>query len=575
MKNYFWNLLLILILVVAVYFRVTGFNWDGGFHLHPDERFLTMVLLDLDFPKNFYDYLNPVNSPLSPYNRGHEFYVYGTLPLNFVFYLSHLLKMIDYSNIHFVGRGLVLILDLGVVFLLYLISQKIFNKRTAVLTSFFYAICVFPIQISHFYTVDSFLNFFLVLSFYLMTCFKKDGFYLRNILLSIGFALALSCKVTAIYFLPIILLFFYFFSNKNIKKTFFNVLNFGLVSILFFRLLQPHVFASVSWFNWSLNQKFLTALSSLGQYNKSLYYPPGIQWLSKIPLLFPLQNILFWGLGLFFGLFFLFSLFFNIKFCWKNRKNKKTIWLVLIVSWIFFLFLIQGSRKVTTMRYFLPIYPFICLSVAWLFDTFFFKQKSIVQILLIGGLSIYPLAFLSIYKTPHTRIQATDWINNSVERDKILSYEYWDDPVPLDNFGMNYETKALAMADPDSREKWIKISRDLQMIDYQVLSSNRLWASILAVPGLYPQSSNYYKKIFKNELGFSKIKEFNSYPGFKLQNLKSCYYFGFTNMPNDNSFFKVENNCQYPGIYLRDDLAEEAFSVYDHPKVLIFKKSSY
>jgi hypothetical protein len=37
------DVLLILILLAGVYFRFTGVNWDDGTHLHPDERFLTMV----------------------------------------------------------------------------------------------------------------------------------------------------------------------------------------------------------------------------------------------------------------------------------------------------------------------------------------------------------------------------------------------------------------------------------------------------------------------------------------------------------------------------------------------------
>ena len=38
-----WDLLLVVILLFGGYFRTIGINWDSNQHLHPDERFLTMV----------------------------------------------------------------------------------------------------------------------------------------------------------------------------------------------------------------------------------------------------------------------------------------------------------------------------------------------------------------------------------------------------------------------------------------------------------------------------------------------------------------------------------------------------
>lgn len=37
------NVLLLLILAAAMSLRLVGVNWDADQHLHPDERFLTMV----------------------------------------------------------------------------------------------------------------------------------------------------------------------------------------------------------------------------------------------------------------------------------------------------------------------------------------------------------------------------------------------------------------------------------------------------------------------------------------------------------------------------------------------------
>ena len=61
---------LLVILLVAAYFRFTGLNWDDGHHLHPDERFLTMVENALELPGSVGAYFDTAQSPLNPHNKG-------------------------------------------------------------------------------------------------------------------------------------------------------------------------------------------------------------------------------------------------------------------------------------------------------------------------------------------------------------------------------------------------------------------------------------------------------------------------------------------------------------------------
>src|SRR5215213_5777702 len=70
------------LLAVGGWLRWSGANWDQGGHLHPDERYITMVADAVHWPGLLEGYFDVDGSPLSPYNtevgRG---YVYGTLPL--------------------------------------------------------------------------------------------------------------------------------------------------------------------------------------------------------------------------------------------------------------------------------------------------------------------------------------------------------------------------------------------------------------------------------------------------------------------------------------------------------------
>lgn len=541
-KNIF---LLLLVLSIAIFFRTIGFNWDQYQHLHPDERFLTMVLTAIKIPDSFSQYLNPQISTLNPYNNNLSFFVYGTFPLNLVKVAGEFLNKTTYDQIHFIGRGLTVLADVLIVLLIYLISQKIFNQKIALLSSFFYSICVLPIQLSHFYTVDPFLNLFIVLSFYFLILIKnKNKVFQKLLLLSLSFGIALACKISAIYFLPIIGIFFLFYFYKNPKLLFFYTLFFILLTSIFFRLNQPQAFSSGNFLNWNFNPQFISNLLELQNYNKISSYPPGIQWLKSIPLISPLKNIIFWGAGLPLGIVFTFSIFYSIYFIFK-KAFIKNFYLFIIIFWILLLFFYQGIQHVTTMRYFLPIYPFLCISSAFfIYQIYSLKiklfQSNFIKLLFFIILLIYPICFISIYFKDHTRVAASKWIYQNIPTDSTLAIEYWDDSLPLfleKKSIYDYQYQSLAVANPDSQEKISIIKDQLKKSDYIILSSNRFYISIPQNSDIYPLTANYYKALFNGSLGFKQIAEFSS-PVFN------------------------------------DTYAEEAFTVYDHPKVLIFQKTS-
>ena len=104
----------------------------------------------------------------------------------------------------------------------------------------------------------------------------------------------------------------------------------------------------------------------------------------------------------------------------------------------------------------------------------------------------------------------------------------------------------MPVFDPDSQQKWETLNVLFKQGDYIILSSNRGWGSIPTVPSRYPQMAKFYQDLINNKTQYKKVKEFTSYP--------SLSYLGIP-------------------LTINDDYSEEAFTVYDHPKVMIFKKS--
>src|SRR5207247_176236 len=155
------------------------------------------------------------------------------------------------------------------------------------------------------------------------------------------------------------------------------------------------------------------------------------------------------------------------------------------------------------------------------------------------------LAFTSIYRRPMTRVEASRWIYQNIPAGAGIATEHWDDGLPLDLADVapvRYRSIQLQLYDDDTESKRRELVDQLVSADYIAISSNRLYRAIPRTPWRYPWTRRYYELLFSGALGFRLERSFTSYP--RLGPLE-----------------------------IPDDGAEEAFTVYDHPHVLLFKKT--
>ncbi len=611
------------VFLLASFFRFYGLNWDQNQHLHPDERFLTMVAGGISWPDSIIEYLDTASSPLNPHNRNFGFFVYGSFPVFFTKYVAENLGKGDYINLTLVGRRLSALFDLGTVVLVYLIANQIYQSRLLnlsqiqnqksklnpetkplkhipLLAMFLYSCLVLPIQLSHFFAVDTYLTFFITGSFLLLVKIIswENKFLKTNLLISAAalgffFGLALSSKISALLFLPFILFGFFIFliKQKDIYKFLFVCLIFLAASFLTFRFAQPYAFASSKIISFKLNPKLLDNWKQLKSFDDPKgFFPPAVQWIKTKPYLFPLKNMVLWGLGLPIGSISILSIVYYVLSITKLIIRKKSylllntyyIILSLSVLWIILVFGYQGGQFVKALRYFFPFYPFLAIISAWFLSNIFQMIKKaankkiylLTAILLLVSVLIYPISFISIYTRLHTRIAASEWIYNHIPAGAKLSAEHWDDGLPLSLPKEGYQMEKYKMVEfplywPEEKEKWEKMNQALSQVDYIVISSNRLYGSIMTVPEKYPLTYRFYQLLFNNSLGFKKVAEFTSRPHLPLPFLKICLTPPFAHY---GAVAKTDSKCDLDGLSFVDDYADETFTVYDHPKVIIFQK---
>lgn len=615
----------IVILSIAITFRFTGLNWDQGHYLHPDERFLTMVITSMKWPSSLYEYLDTNISTLNPHNIGYNFFVYGTWPLLLIKVFAQLTNKQVYGNIHEIGRFLSASIDTLTVILVFFTTKRIANRiahrskffpiLSGLFAMFLYSILVLPIQLAHFATVDPYVIVNMTALLYMLTFTPS---WKTGILAGCFLSLAIAAKISSVPIIITLILYIVIHTtlwNKNNKsiQLLIYILLLSLFFFSLFRILQPYLFTANSIYE--INPKVLNNIKELQSFNNpDAWFPPGVQWINTTSIIFPFSQLVFWGVGIPITILSGISFLLAIQHI-KKHINKlftksysvtslplKThslqelyppIILLIPLSTLVTFFSYQSIQYVMPLRYFWPILPslsMLCgIAITYLVIT---KPKkivlSLIGLLLISAL-LWPIAYLSIYTHPHTRVQASTWIYNTIPNNSVLSSEHWDDGLPLNiedvGLNSNYQTEELELFSPEDSQKWENIILKLNKIEYLIISSNRVYGSITSAPNKFPKTAVFYYLLFSNQLGFEPIAQFVSRPTLPFPFISGCVSIPFfsygkidtliqNHASSDNVSFneQIDNQCS-KGIVFIDDYAEESFTVYDHPKVTVFKKT--
>ncbi len=552
-----------MILLAAFIFRFYGIDWDQGYHLHPDERAITLYTLPLHLPQTVEEFFTPT-SPLNPH-----FFAYGSFPLYLLKAVSFFTALLNpttgtYNGIHLLGRFLSILFDMATLYVVYLIGKTLNGKWLGILAGGAYAASVLPIQLAHFYAVDTILTFFTTFTLYQLLQFYASPTAKRAVIIGVLFGVSLATKVSATVLIfsigtAIALDFLLVFGKQPhkvhvwfprigrfLKQFFVHILLMFVFTILTFIVFEPYALIDFPTFSdHTIMQAKMT--------RDTFVFPYTLQYVGKTPYLYEAENIFFWGLGPLLSLVSAGGFVSLLLMLIQYKKTKVDArWIILIVFFITY-FGIVGSFAIGFMRYLLPVYPlFAVFAGVMLAQLFSYHKYRLVLSFLLLGLLTWPVAFTQIYTQPNTRVTASVWITNTIPPGSVIAIEHWDDALPL--FGQEkFSLVTLPLYDPDTPEKWNMMNNNLTRVDYIILASNRLYTPLqklincnkLPYGRCYEKTAQYYKKLFSNQLGFYKAAEFAVYPTIPLLNI-----------PID------------------DQKADESFTVYDHPKILLYKRVS-
>jgi YYY domain-containing protein len=390
-------------------------------------------------------------------------YVYGTLP---VFVTRAVGRWVDpllcgetalltpgscpagtytgYAGIHYVGRGLSALADLVALLGLILLARTLYGGRVSLLAGGLYAFAVLPIQHAHFFVVDSFATVFVVWSILLSvlsTRKPKLGFGILVAGLTTGLAVASKISVwplaAIIGFTGVVR----FDAGESPKFRLSNrrvllLIASGTIAALAFRTAQPYAFTGPGFLGVKPNLQWISTIQDVRRLMSGLQdVPYGHQWTARTPVLFPLRNMIFWGMGLALGVTaWLGWVWIGLRLIKRIRMHtlRQPFSGRILIPWIWGIgfFLYQSTQWVKSMRYLLPVYPFFALfSAIFLVDLarLSFRRRSdsaarqvgaYVMRLLPGlvflATALWAWAFLHIYLKPVTRVKASRWMYDNI-----------------------------------------------------------------------------------------------------------------------------------------------------------------
>lgn len=583
----------LLLIIFGITCRFWNLKWDEGAHLHPDERFLTMTVPELKWPASVSEYFNSNESGLNPFNHKVDFFIYGQLPLTLCKAIAGRLpgangapSADNYDGILRVGRFLSALFDSGTLLLVFLLGRRLGNIMLGLLAAALLAVVPLHVQQSHFFTVDTFATFFLVATLYALCCVsvptstksleesdaspasrKIDW---QNLFVAgLFFGAACACKISSLLFGAAILfwLLFTFGKGQRLRGLLAALLIF-FFAFWTFRVLNPIAFrgaggALTLWgffdlaparasFHGAKPVSFWLSFGEQAAISHGDIDPPwNWQWLGRANYIWPLRNLALWAVGWPLLLAGAGGIALTARRVWK-KQNPAPAWPVMAL-WCLVVFGYYGAQYSKFSRYYLAMTPFLALLSAWFLLTIARRYRHPIALTCVASVPLLGIlwcaAITSVYTRPHTRLEATRWIwANVPPGTRVATESNWDDRLPIGDvrglvqLDLNlYEIeKDLNHSNPYRKRD--NLLESLDQAEWIFSSSNRVRDTVPLAPQRWPLANEFYRALHAGELGFKLEKKFTSYP-------------------------------QLFGLKFPDDSMEEALTVYDHPHVMLWRKT--
>jgi hypothetical protein len=530
---------------------------------------------------------------------------------------------IEYDHMLLVGRALAALSDTVTVALVFLIGRQVYKAWVGLLAAAFVALAVLHIQNAHFFVTDPFLTTAVVAALYWMVRRIQGGGWREGLAAGSLVGLAVGAKFSAVLLVvPLAVALFWGRQLpqkggssgrpgrvrrwwRSLRRPLAEMAAALTLGALVFAVTNPFALLdntcedAIGGFNIPLINRSVPPLTVHSCYLENIgtqgamvrggtHIPFTFQYIGTTPYLYYLDQMFRWALGP--GL----ALAGFGGFLWAvarmiGRRPEVRSGEMALLAWTVPFFLVTGSFEVKFLRYLLPLTPFLAIYGAAMLSLPWRRGRAsrvaqaralVLRRLVAGGALaltfLWAAAFVGMYHAAeHPWVAASCWIGERVPDGSTIVTEHWDYALPVKIRGLagHYESLELEWFYVEDRlgleKNRVELETALSQLaegDYLVLASNRLYGVIPRLPDRFPEGAAYYRLLFSGELGWKLVHWSGRYPELNGWVLADDT-FSRPGLPTPGPLSEWE-----PGaVTLVWGAADESYTVYDHPLVLIFE----
>ncbi len=523
-----WTLLA-LVLGLATALRLVHLDWDDGHAFHPDERAMAFAV----------ERVSILDGRLDP-----DFFAYGSLPIYLVSIARDLSaatlgRAPDFRTVILLGRLLSVLAGVATVAALFLFGLRRSGLAVGAAAATLLALVPIHIQNSRFFAVDALLYLLTLLALWQIADLAEGGLRRRALVAGVLVGLACGTKISgASLLLPLAIAAWIGIGRKSGARAFVAALALAAgAAVASFLVVEP-MFVT----------RFATVVASLAEQAAIARHagsvPYTYQYLGTSPLLYPLEQLLLWGTGPVLGVTVLLAALWQV-----GRRSEIGIASRVLLTWLVAYLTFFAFLEVKYPRYLLPAVPLLLLGAAWTLVRLARRHPigKIAAALVFSATLLQGLAFVRVFTQSHPAIRASEWLFEHAPDRSALLLPDWDEGLPLD-LGPGARSKSFSPLNapfydrPDDGAKLGRLADLLEQADFVLFPTRRIYGSIARADDRFPATSALLANLFAGNLGFELVAAFDSRPRI----------FGFE---------------------LPDELADESVTVYDHPRVLIFRRT--